>query len=132
MRKDNKLYVKRIIMNEKSALLCSVNIFLKKKGFICRKFLITNYLNYFCRMKKMSIEQMENLNGGSNAGNIAMCVTGVVGMVIAVGATTAITGPIGGWAVASFAFGWLTSATSAGVGCGMALEHGMNNNKSHL
>jgi len=46
------------------ALLCTVNIFPQKQGIICRKFLITNNLNYFCRMKKMNMEQMENLKGG--------------------------------------------------------------------
>ena len=63
MRKGNKLFVKWIIMYKKTALLCSVNIS-KNMEIIHTKILITNNLNYFCLMKKLNVQQMENVSGG--------------------------------------------------------------------
>ena len=81
MRKGNKLFVKWIIMYKKTALLCSVNIS-KNMEIIHRKILITNNLNYFCLMKKISIEQMENVNGGNQWFNGLACAGTITGMAV--------------------------------------------------
>ena len=86
-------------------------------------------------MKKLNFSQMEVLNGGvaelshqgdflmiDADGNVWQCVGGVVGMAVTIGAITAVTGPVGGWAAASFIFGYATSAWNIGAGCGRALS----------
>ncbi len=69
-------------------------------------------------MRTLNLEQMENVQGGAGGWQ---CLGGIASMVLAVGAV-ATTGPIGGWAVASFAFGWLSGGVNAGIGCGTWLE----------
>ena len=71
-------------------------------------------------MKTLNFEQMEQVNGGGWLG----CLGGLATMVIAVGAAGAIgvaTGGVG-WAVLSFASGWLTGGVTAAMGCGDLLR----------
>ncbi|MDR0559630.1 MAG: hypothetical protein LBG92_05635 [Prevotellaceae bacterium] len=76
-------------------------------------------------MYKLSLEQMENVNGGwENAFN---CLAGIGSMVFAIAITAvagAATGGVVALGVASFVFGWLGGGVTDALGCGRWLTEG--------
>jgi len=69
-------------------------------------------------MKKLDVIQMENVNAGDGI-DWVLCAYGLGSMVVAIGC--AATAPLGGWAVAGFAFGWLGGGATAAYSCAQAL-----------